>query len=148
MSKEPLPTRFIRLQTIAPFVANDPPWVTEPSVDQVLALRDRVPGIASDEGTRGHLIYPVFRDVSGHELPAGAATVTFRSWLRTYEPVNNPIGSLGGGWVGIKSQSAATHRQGYTVSIQQGDLFVEIQAVGTVGSATTVEFWAAEIPNL
>lgn len=129
----------VSTKQLSPFTADPLPWQAPPPAADICALRQEVPGVSGDTGTRGFLIFPVFRDNTGAEKLG--PTVTFTVWFR------DSAGDCPGWIQGAAPFSAVPQRlSNKFVAIQNLELWIQVTAVAGAAAGDTVEFRAVETP--
>lgn len=125
--------RQARAVLVAGFAADADPRTTLPSANQLFHPQDRVSGQSADQALRGHAVYLRFVDNAGVEVVG--ATVDFTTWF---------LDTGSAKWISVEAETGAASSQVFTSSFV-GDLFVQLNALHTVGSAVSVQVWITEL---
>jgi hypothetical protein len=116
-----------------------------PNVTSPVSGTMKMVGASGDSGSQveGHRI--CIRFVDNSNLEVVGPTADFRTWIRDEGASDTvPNGGLGRpAWLALKAEAAAPSSQSYAGAIK-GEIFVQLTALGTVGSATKVQVWAEE----
>lgn len=132
--------KLARRVSVAPFVADANPNLVTPAAGAVFSLPARAQGLANDLDVKGHSLYIRFLTaINGVEVPL--ATADFTTWVRD-SGATAQTGNTVQRWTSIKPELLALSSALYVTSMI-GDLFVQLTAVGTVGTATIAEIWIA-----
>ena len=137
--------RLHRSITVSGFSADANPNVTTPTAP-LFSMSRQVEHDGIDRTVRGYYLYGRFVDATGAEVTG--ATFTFTPWLKDYgASAEIPAGGATAAraqFVQLDASQAAQPDAKVYYGKAVGDLWVQVTALGSTGSAVTLEIWICE----
>jgi hypothetical protein len=115
----------VRDITVSGFSAEADPRSSEPAANKLFAM-------GKIDNPKGHALFLRFVDNTGADVLG--ATADFTAWIKD---------DNSGKWTSLQAEAEAPSGAVFTAGIT-GTLFVQVTALGNVGTSVSCQIWAAE----
>jgi hypothetical protein len=136
---------LVRTITISGFSADANPNVTAPPAAQVIDL-EALAAAAGDQtiDERVEGLRMCMRAIDNSNVEQPNVTADFRLWQRDAGASDSAAngGLAREAYIALRAEAAAPSSGSYACALKSGKAFVQVTAIGTVGSATKLQIWA------